>query len=1012
MNKKIIIISGVAVLILVGLLFWTDAFTTKSADAAWYSSGGTWTNRKTIVPDPQKVGSTTTSYLTNFPMLISVTDPDLKYTSFGGQVASSTGGDILFTAGDGTTALNYEIESYASTTGTLIAWVKIPFLSSTTTSPVYMYYGNASAPNVSAATATGVWDSNYKGVWHLPNGTSLTANDSTSNGYNGTLVATPTATTGQVDGAAQFVKASSQYITNANASVTTYPITLQAWVKLADTSFSDGDDRVAVSVAKKSGIDEFWFGYYRELGINYLRSVVQSDSGANFRYLKITKTLDTNWHHIVAIFTNSSTHSIYVDGALQSGSYNTGGNGIPIPSGISDTYIGGFLYSTSNFYGGMGGNEDEVRISNIGRSDDWILTEYRNQSSPSSFYAYGLNEQTNRTVAGQKVSSSAAVAGAPGWYSGSWLYRKKISIDPAKVGSTTTSYLNDFPILVSVIDNDLKYTSSGGKVASSTAGDIIFTAGNGTTALNYEIEKYVSTTGELVAWVKVPFVSSTSTTPIYMYVGNASAPNVSAATATGVWDSNYKGVWHLPDVTSGAGTVLDSTGVNNGTPQASPTNTTGKIDGAGNFVRASNQYISVANSSSLQITGDVTLEAWVNLSADLGAGESGRIFSKLGNSPYNGYEFYLDASGPNINEITFQLGKNIPSTQYIITNTLVSANSWTHIVATLSSGTMAIYVNSTAVSSFRATSGQGSASISADTTVGNIGRWPGGGTEWFPGKIDELRISSNARSSDWILTEYRNQSSPSSFYGYGGLENYNGRVNSSSSFATAALVAHTSCGTNNCTTSGIDTRGASLIVLSVPAATACQTPTDSQSLTWNTVATFSAANGMFTCVYYAYNFTGVASHTFTTGTNGYGLIMAAFSGTLTTSDPLDVKGGGAGNCGPGTSCGTTANSQGVLPFTPSQNNELVIAVMNGGTTDGTKSINAGTITDQLSYSNGNSWGNALAYNVQTTAASWGPTWTWQTSLTYYNFIGVSFKQGTVGAGPGVAVKIKGGVKFR
>ena len=78
-------------------------------------------------------------------MLISVTDPNLKTISNGGLVASSTGGDILFTDSNGTSLLNYEIESYASSTGNLIAWVRIPTLTASSDYTIYEYFGNASA---------------------------------------------------------------------------------------------------------------------------------------------------------------------------------------------------------------------------------------------------------------------------------------------------------------------------------------------------------------------------------------------------------------------------------------------------------------------------------------------------------------------------------------------------------------------------------------------------------------------------------------------------------------------------------------------------------------------------------------------------------------------------------------------------------------------------------------------------------------------------------------------------
>src|SRR5438552_1444892 len=90
-----------------------------------------------------------------------------------------------------------------------------------------MYYGSSATAN-DQQSSTGTWDSNFKGVWHLPNGTTLTPNDSTSNSNNGTLVNTPTATSGQIDGGANFVSGSNQYIT-APAIEPTSALTVEGW---------------------------------------------------------------------------------------------------------------------------------------------------------------------------------------------------------------------------------------------------------------------------------------------------------------------------------------------------------------------------------------------------------------------------------------------------------------------------------------------------------------------------------------------------------------------------------------------------------------------------------------------------------------------------------------------------------------------------------------------------------------------------------------------------------------
>ena len=85
--------------------------------ASWYNAS--WQYRKLITIDNTKVAAN----LTDFPVLISITDTDLR------DDAQSDGDDILFTSSDGTAKLSHEIEDYDGTTGALVAWVKIPSLS-------------------------------------------------------------------------------------------------------------------------------------------------------------------------------------------------------------------------------------------------------------------------------------------------------------------------------------------------------------------------------------------------------------------------------------------------------------------------------------------------------------------------------------------------------------------------------------------------------------------------------------------------------------------------------------------------------------------------------------------------------------------------------------------------------------------------------------------------------------------------------------------------------------------
>lgn len=86
-------------------------------------------------------------------------------------------------------------------------------------------------------------------------------------------------------------------------------------------------------------------------------------------------------------------------------------------------------------------------------------------------------------------------------------------------------------------------------------------------------------------------------------------------------------------------------------------------------------------------------------------------------------------------------------------------NTWTLVTGTYDGTSVKYYVNGTLQS------GQ-----SAAFTIGNydgtnglgVGDSYGSGREW-KGYVDEARLSSTARSQDWITTEYNNQNSPSTF---------------------------------------------------------------------------------------------------------------------------------------------------------------------------------------------------------------------------------------------------------
>lgn len=250
----------------------------------------------------------------------------------------------------------------------------------------------------------------------------------------------------------------------------------------------------------------------------------------------------------------------------------------------------------------------------------------------------------------------AEAADSDSWYSTDWSYRKEITIDHDSVADED---LTDYPFLFSATSDDFKVIIEGGKVGQADGGDIVFTLGDGITKLSHELEDYDSTTGKMDAWVKIPNLSYTVDTKLYIYYGNADVSDQQSK--TNVWDANYRMVQHLNETPANdqAGGHLDSTSnAMNGTPSffynsALTLNAEGKISGADNFesyiyapyywYEPIHYYSRVSLPSSLLGTEEsFTLSSWVK-SDTPGAvlSNNGGEVDYCGVSGYAYYAFYL-----------------------------------------------------------------------------------------------------------------------------------------------------------------------------------------------------------------------------------------------------------------------------------------------------------------------------------------------------------------------------------
>ena len=359
-------------------IFLSPIHQAQASGENWYNYS--WKYRKAITIDHTKVSNSNQS---NFTVLVNLTtDSNLA------NHTKSNGGDILFTSSDGVTKLSHEIEKFDHSTGQLVAWVKIPTLSYTANTVLYMYYGNSDASN-QWATDGSAWDSSYKGIWHLnndPSGSAPQLKDSTSNANDGTFSGSMTSgdqVPGKIDGSTDF-DGSNDYAetSTVNSLGVGTTLTLSTWVNFRS---SDSNwNAIASRIKKTANNDGYWLGLIN----NKFRAFV---GPCCTNYIDTTLSYSTEAWHYVVLKSDGTNYAIYVDGQKASSDKSVGS--IPVSNESAR-----FAYSISSgqvFNGVM----DELRISSVNRSVDWMTTEYNNQNSPSTFYSLG-SESTSPSSPG------------------------------------------------------------------------------------------------------------------------------------------------------------------------------------------------------------------------------------------------------------------------------------------------------------------------------------------------------------------------------------------------------------------------------------------------------------------------------------------------------------------------------------------------------------------------------------------------------------------------------------
>ncbi|MFQ6053175.1 MAG: DUF2341 domain-containing protein [Candidatus Bathyarchaeia archaeon] len=251
------------------------------------------------------------------------------------------------------------------------------------------------------------------------------------------------------------------------------------------------------------------------------------------------------------------------------------------------------------------GKMDEIRIIKQPRSEGW------------------LNATFNNVVNGDFASVGDETSQV---WNGSWTYQRDVTVNHQYIGTD----LEDFPLLV--VLNSSAPQSFNYSRTQPNGEDIRFTDASDQ-PLDYEIEKW-NDGGESFIWVKVPYISGSSDTTLYIHYGNPQAED--GQNPQGVWDG-YSLVQHLNEET---GDHIDSSSFgNDGAYTGSSQGAAGVVDGADGF-NGVDEHIEWPDDGSLNPgNGSFTASFWAELHPDVG---KDTLLMKGDSSPTGiRYEFYL-----------------------------------------------------------------------------------------------------------------------------------------------------------------------------------------------------------------------------------------------------------------------------------------------------------------------------------------------------------------------------------
>lgn len=327
------------------------------------------------------------------------------------------------------------------------------------------------------------------------------------------------------------------------------------------------------------------------------------------------------------------------------------------------------------------------------------------------------------------MSQESAHAESPGWWDPAWTSRQVLNLNTGNSGLPLPELTGD-PVVLVRLASDFPFAG-----AAESGSDLRFLGPDHKTLLPYHIERWDGLLNEALVWVRVPEWTAGTSTTVWMYSGNPTAPP--AQDPKGTYDSSTRAVFHFdgPGGTPGedSGTAA-APGSGNRIPVA-----TSLIAGGLRFTGNNTVVFPASSLPPWSPQEELTLTLWAKAA---GPGKGEILFSRREGG--NSFLLGIDEGKAFVSVNAGNAGQRLTSAEAIPPGT------WQHLAVTFKSGTLTLYLNGKEA----ATANAPLPALTGDSLLGGDG---GGGTgpagtglTGFLGEVDELTVAATARSAGFL----------------------------------------------------------------------------------------------------------------------------------------------------------------------------------------------------------------------------------------------------------------------